>query len=590
MMRRTIDEIERPESGNQPQPGWGSDVIAEVLRRCEVPYVAMVPGSSYRGLQDSLVNYLGNRDPQMLVCLHEEHAVAIAHGYAKATDRAMAAAVHSNVGLMHATMAIYNAYCDRAPVLVLGATGPVDASRRRPWIDWIHTSRDQGAIVRGYVKWDEQPASPRAGVEATLRAWQLIHAQPRGPAYVCYDVSDQEAAIDGESMVPDVARFRPAADAIADDATLSSAVRLLERAQRPVILAGRCSRRLEGWNRRIALAERLGARVVTDMKMPAAFPTAHALHVPGAAQFLSPEQKRAIAEADLVLALDWMDLMGTLGQAIPASVEMPAVISASLDDHLANGWSYDHYALPQVDVRMPCTPDVAVRQLCEAMSIAVPDTGIISANAQPPAVADEGAITLTILAQAIHRALKGAEASFLRFPLGWPGDETPFDHPLSYLGADGGAGIGSGPGIAVGAALGLMGSGRVPVAVLGDGDFVMGASAIWTAAHYRIPLLILIANNQSYFNDEIHQEAMAVQRDRPVANKWIGQRLDDPAIDIPAFAASLGAVAPASVSRSEDLAEALATAIAAVEDGALYVLDIRTQAGYASAMPATVDD
>ena len=146
-----IDElaaIERPVPAGTNAAGFGSDVAAEALRALDVPYIALNPGASYRGLHDSLVNHLGNARPQMLLCLHEEHAVAIAHGYAKVTGRAMAAAVHSNVGLFHATMAIFNAWCDRIPVIVIGATGPVDAAKRRPWIDWIHTARDQGAIVR----------------------------------------------------------------------------------------------------------------------------------------------------------------------------------------------------------------------------------------------------------------------------------------------------------------------------------------------------------------------------------------------------------------------------------------------------------
>src|SRR5688572_804656 len=162
--------LERPIPAGINAPGFGSDVVADTLRALDIPYVALNPGASYRGLHDSLVNYLGNERPQMLLCLHEESAVAIAHGYAKVTGRAMGAIVHSNVGLMHATMAIFNAWCDRMPVIVLGATGPVDAVKRRPWIDWIHTARDQGALVRGYVKWDDQPASPGAAREALLRA------------------------------------------------------------------------------------------------------------------------------------------------------------------------------------------------------------------------------------------------------------------------------------------------------------------------------------------------------------------------------------------------------------------------------------
>ena len=175
-----------------PTQFWGSDAMAEMLRALDIPYLAINPGASYRGLHDSIVNYLGNTRPQMLLCLHEESAVAVAHGYAKVTDRMMGAAVHSNVGLMHATMAIFNAWCDRAPVLVLGATGPWDAAKRRPWIDWIHTMSDQGAMVRGFTKWDNQPGSPMAAQEAMLRAAQIANTAPRGPTYVNLDAALQE--------------------------------------------------------------------------------------------------------------------------------------------------------------------------------------------------------------------------------------------------------------------------------------------------------------------------------------------------------------------------------------------------------------
>src|SRR3954462_5677224 len=187
--------IERPALGNEPGDYWGSDAVALMLRELDIPYVALNPGASYRGLHDSFVNLLGNRDPQMLLCLHEEHAVAIAHGYAKVTGRPLGAIVHSNVGLMHATMAMFNAWCDRVPVVVLGATGPVDAPRRRPWIDWIHTAQDQGAILRNYVKWDAQPASPAAAQEALARAVWLTGTAPMAPVYVNFDAGMQEAAL-----------------------------------------------------------------------------------------------------------------------------------------------------------------------------------------------------------------------------------------------------------------------------------------------------------------------------------------------------------------------------------------------------------
>src|SRR6188474_3850752 len=210
--------IERPAVSGANAAAFGSDVVADTLRALDIPYIALNPGASYRGLHDSLVNYLGNSAPQMLLCLHEEAAVAIAHGYAKVTDKPMAAAVHSNVGLMHASMAMFNAWCDRLPVIVLGATGPVDAAKRRPWIDWIHTARDQGALVRGYTKWDDQPASPIAAREAVLRANWIANTAPRGPTYVNLDAGMQESKlaepvppIDSKRFMPPVAGAAPAA-------------------------------------------------------------------------------------------------------------------------------------------------------------------------------------------------------------------------------------------------------------------------------------------------------------------------------------------------------------------------------------------
>ena len=174
---------------------YGSDVIADALREQGFPYICLNPGASYRGLHDSLVNYLGNTVPEIITCMHEEHAVGIAQGYAKVTDRALAVAVHSNVGLMHASMGIFNAWCDRTPMLIMGATGPVDAAQRRPWIEWIHTTLDQGGLVRDYTKWDDQPASPEAAVESVRRGVMLANTRPGGPVYINLDVSVQEAEL-----------------------------------------------------------------------------------------------------------------------------------------------------------------------------------------------------------------------------------------------------------------------------------------------------------------------------------------------------------------------------------------------------------
>src|SRR5512135_344676 len=274
----TLSSIDRPVPAGVNAPGFGSDVVADALRATGVPYIALNPGASYRGLHDSLVNYLGNERPQMLLCLHEESALAIAHGYAKVTGKAMAAAVHSNVGLMHATMAFFNAWCDRMPMVVLGATGPVDATKRRPWIDWIHTARDQGALVRGYTKWDDQPASPVAAREAVLRANWIANTAPRGPTYVNLDAGMQEEKL-AEPVPPiEARRYMPEVESAPSAEAIKQAADLLRDAKHPVILAGRVSRDLDAWNARIELAERLSAKVVTDLKIGASFPTDHYLH------------------------------------------------------------------------------------------------------------------------------------------------------------------------------------------------------------------------------------------------------------------------------------------------------------------------
>src|SRR5499425_2653555 len=227
--------IERPVPSGTNVAGFGSDVVAEVLRDLDIPYIALNPGASYRGLHDSLVNHIGNASPQMLLCLHEEAAVAIAHGYAKVTGKAMAAVVHSNVGLFHATMAIFNAWCDRMPVIILGATGPVDAAKRRPWIDWIHTAADQGAIIRSYTKWDDQPASPAAARESLFRAAWLANASPQGPVYINLDADMQETKL-GDQLPPiDVSRFMPQVRSSAPADLVAKAAAMLKAAKHPII-------------------------------------------------------------------------------------------------------------------------------------------------------------------------------------------------------------------------------------------------------------------------------------------------------------------------------------------------------------------
>ncbi len=580
---------------------WGSDAVAELLRRLDLRYIALVPGSSYRGLHDSLVNYSGNRDPQMVLCLHEEHAVAIAHGYAKVTGRPMAVALHSNVGLMHATMAIYNAYCDRVPMLIIGATGPVDAARRRPWIDWIHTSADQGALIRNYSKWDDQPASVEAALGSLAHAHSITSQAPSAPVYVCLDVSLQEQPLPAPPMIPDVRRDRSPRSHGPDAVAVGTTLELLREARRPLFLLGRLGRDQQDWDRRVALAERYGALVISDLKNGAVFPARHPLHPNPPGIFLPSASAKLIGAADLILSLDWVDLAGTIsaaaGHGHPASAR---IISCTMDSALRNGWSKDSFGREPVDLSVPADPDLLVRALLESDEPVKPSEWPVhgatrsSPGASPgpspgpspvasPAGETGSDIFVRDLAEALRDAHAGSPACLVRVPLGWDGADLEVGHPLDYLGMDGGAGIGSGPGMAVGAALALEGSGRLPVAVLGDGDFLMGGTAIWTAAHYRLPLLIVVANNSFFYNDVVHAEAIAGQRQRPAQNSWIGQAITDPDPDLAALARSLGFQAAGQVRDRSALPAALASAAAAARSGQCVLVDVRIRPdGYAT--------
>ena len=584
LVDRAGSPIEQPAPGPTGNALFGSDVVAETLRALQVPFIALNPGASYRGLHDSLVNHLGNVRPQMLLCLHEESAVAIAHGYAKVTGKPMAAAVHSNVGLMHATMAMFNAWCDRMPVLVLGATGPVDAPKRRPWIDWIHTASDQGALIRNYTKWDDQPASAEAARESLLRAWWLTQTAPMGPVYVNLDAGMQEEPLAEPPPALDAARFMPAVRHDPPAALVEQAAALMRNARQPVILCGRGSRSEEAWANRVALAERLRARVVTDLKCGAAFPTDHPLHAGAPATFVVPEAAQVIAAADAILALDWVDLAGTLKAAGGTSAPSATIVSVSLDYQLHNGWSMDHEALPPVDLFLACDSDAAVA----AMLAYLPDRPFDAAASTPAQVDCDGPISVAYMTQTLRRSVGARTASLLHVSLSWNAALWPFRHPLDYIGSDGGGGIGGGPGIAVGAALALRGSGRLPIAVCGDGDFLMGATALWTAVHYNIPLLIVVANNRSFFNDELHQERVARMRNRPVENRWIGQRIADPEIDLAQMARAQGAIGIGPVVDGDALEAAFREAIEAVEAGCVAVVDVRVAPGYAPAATAAM--
>jgi thiamine pyrophosphate-dependent acetolactate synthase large subunit-like protein len=500
----------------------------------------------------------------------------------------MAVALHSNVGLMHATMAIFNAWCDRIPIVLIGAVGPMDAVQRRPWVDWIHTARDLGALIRGYTKWDDQPSSIPATLEAFTRARNIAMTHPRGPTYVCLDAAMQEKLSDPLDDIP-LRRFEPPTAGDPPAEIVTRAVEALAKAKRPLIMVGRVTNDPGNWEKRVALAERLGARVITDLKTGASFPTTHPLHTYPPGLFVTADAGQSIAEADVILSLDWIDLGGSLKQACGGKWPSATVIQCSLDQYTHNGWSMDYQALPPAELSMLAMPDRLVSLLLDQLKTKSRSTWPAKPTpAKPAPASDSGPLSIDTLARVTTERLAPYKPAYIRLPLGWSGDCCRFEHPLDYIGFDGGGGIGSGPGMAVGAAMALRGSGRLPVAVLGDGDYLMGVTALWTAANNRVPLLVIVANNQSFFNDELHQERIARERGRPVENKTVGLRMNEPAFDLAKLAEGQGVTGFGPVTSKTELEKTLSVACEQVAAGATCVVDVRVAPEYARAMSSAL--
>jgi benzoylformate decarboxylase len=497
-------------------------------------------------------------------------------------------------------MPIFNAWCDRTPMIIFGANGPVDAHRRRPWIDWIHTAKDQASMIRNYTKWDDQPASPQAAVESVLRANQIARTAPYGPVYICLDAGLQEASLTEKISIPDAARFAPAPKAAVPKESLQLALQAISKAKFPLILMGRVSRKQEDWEGRVRFAEAIGAAVLTSSNDPSAFPTTHPLHLAPPCVRPNKAAVALIEKADLILSLDWLDLAGVLRLALgEAQTQKPAdktIIHCSVDSYRTNGWSMDHQALAAIDMPILAEPDSFVAQMLDLMQVKKGgklklrpafkqmkhwnDASLIL----PEAKRDQP-MTLWDMAMTVREFASGRAVTFSRLPIGWPGEAYEFDGPLSFMGNDGGGAVGTGPGHTIGAALALKDSGRLTVGVLGDGDFLMGVNALWSASHFEIPALIVVADNRSYFNDELHQERVAQMRDRPAQNRWIGQQIDNPRVDLVAMARAQGFASEAPVSTPAELTAALKRGADLVANGGRYFIDSLVQPGYADSAP-----
>jgi acetolactate synthase-1/2/3 large subunit len=579
-------------------PQYGSDVIVDLLKALGIEYAAFNPGSSFRGLHDSIVNYGGNHWPEVIECCHEEISVALAHGYAKATGRPMVAIAHDIVGLQHASMAIFNAWCDRVPVLVLGGTGPMDLTKRRPWIDWIHTALVQGTLVRDYVKWDDQPHTLAAVPESLIRAYRIAMTEPQGPIYVCYDVDLQESAITDPIALPEPRHYTPPTPLAASIDAVQQAAEWLVEAQRPVIIADAVGRHPEATRSLAELAELLAIPVL-DHGARFNIPNTHPLDCTGAEGELLPE-------ADVVLALDVVDLFRALTHLErhtrtlqPLVSDAAKIIHISLADFGVRSWASDYQRLHRVDLPMAADTSVAIPQLLavcrDLMGRASSHTARDAERfARVKAVHEaqrqgwrdrarqlEGQTPLApaTVAATLWEVIKDRDWRLAAGTLsGWARRLWEWTEPRHYLGGSGGAGVGYAAGAALGAALADKGSGRLCIDLQSDGDLLASTSALWTAAHHQIPLLMVMHNNRSLYNSEEHAEEVARIRGRPIANKGIGTRLAEPPVDFATVARGFGIYAEGPVEEARALRPALERALKVVtEEGRAALVDVIAQ-------------
>src|SRR5262245_9635611 len=561
---------------------WASDVIVDLLHAYGLPHAALNPGASYRGLHDSIVNY-GRNKPTMMLCQHEETAVQIAHGYAKASGKPMVAILHNLAGLLHANMAIYYPYADRCPVFIIGATGPMDETKRRPRIDWIHTALVQGEAVRAYTKWDYQPHVIDGVPESFARAYGVMMTEPRGPIYMCYDAWLQEQPLDHEVVVGK--KQKAPSRMAADPGELKKVADLLQKAKRPVILAEFVGRDPEGYAALVKLAETLGAPVY-DVGSRLNFPSRHPLNF--------SMHKDVFRDADVVLSLDTRDwerptteLVSTTRKVTSLLPEGCKWIDIGFGDLEISSWAMDYQRLVHADLRVMADTTLAIPALTKLVKPKGAESRAthcgdlnkkVRADWEKEAKDDWDAspITLPRLAHEVWQQIRRHDWVLTAGTLDeWARKIWDFDKPYRHPGKS--LGTATQIGISLGVALAHRGKGRLVVDLQPDGDLMFDAGALWVAAKHRIPMLVVMYNNRAYYNDWEHQIRMAKLRGTPVERAHIGMDMVDPAPDFAALAKSMGWYAEGPIDKPSGVAAALKRAIKRVKAGQPALIDTITQ-------------
>lgn len=577
---------------------YGSDLIVDLMKHYGIRYASLNPGSSFRGLHDSIVNYGGNC-PEIIECPHEKIAVGMAHGYAKVTgDLSMVTILHDTVGLLHGSLGIYQAYADRVPMMVLGATGPMEVAARRPRVDWDHTALVQGNAVRDFVKWDDQPVGAEAVVESFARAYRVALAEPQGPIYLCYDVSFQEEEVARPVSLPNQERARVYTPMQADPSSLEKAAEWLTQAERPVIVADYLGRNADTVAVLVELADLLAAPVI-DLNGRFNFPNQHPLWCP---------DRKSLREADCVLLLDVRDPYGCfsevdmhLRQTTRILPDGCRVVEFGVGDLGIHGWSYQYQRFQEVDLSVLADTKVALPALLAACRERVAAGHLPSQSSaiqnerrmdywrgnqdsrrqkwleQASVDWDARPMTTARLASEVWTAIRDRDWVLTANTLSeWTRRLWHFDRPYRHLGKS--LGTATQIGISLGAALAHKGTGRLVVDIQPDGDLMYDLSSLWVAAHHHIPMLVIMFNNRAYVNSWEHQAQLAHLRGRDESNAYVGMEIDGPAPDFAGVARSLGWYAEGPIDDGSQVQQAVRRAIRAIEeDGKPALVDCVTR-------------
>ena len=569
------------------QDNCGADFMVDVIKSLGVEYVVGNTSDNVRALQESIVNYGGNEKPEFLTVVHEEMGVGMAHGYAKIEGRPLGVSGKGTVGLMHASMAVYNAYCDRVPALLFFGN-EIDASLRLG--GWHAAVLDGAGLVRDFVKYDDQPASLQHFADSALHAYRFAMTPPAGPALLMLDMELQERAIANRAAlrIPKIAV--PTAP-VADHNAVNELARLLVAADNPVLVAGRLARTPAGLAAFTELANVLQCAVTpgTDRMN---FPSHHPLAV----------GQRVIGDADVIVGFEVVDLFGLTNSYTerlhPVIAKRPLkakIVSVGLNDFSVKS-NYQNFArYPEADLAIGGDGEATLPFLVEAVKRQMTDDrrrvfeargakfGAMSTVAREHAreamthAWDASPITTQRLSAEIWNQVRLEDWSLVTNAIGVPTALWKFEKHYQQIGSRGGGGLGYGPPAAVGAALANRKHGRLSVAILGDGDLMYTSSVLWTAAHHRIPMLVVVHNNRGYHQELMHLQKMACRHNRGIDRAHIGCELDNPAIDYAKLAQGLGWQAEGPISNPKDLGPALTRALAVVKRGGQALLDVVSQ-------------